>query len=95
MAAVVGAVIAGLPIYVATVTGAVLMVLTGCLDMDEAYRVIEWRAVFLIAGMLSLGAAMQETGAAQLLAEGVIGSIGGFGPHVVRAGIFVLTSLTA
>lgn len=51
MGAVAGSVILGLtPIYIAAVAGAVLMVLTRCLSMDEAYRAIEWRAVFLIAG---------------------------------------------
>ena len=96
MAGVVGTVISGyLPIYIAAMAGASLMVLTGCLDMEEAYRAVEWRAVFLIAGMLSLGLAMQQTGAAQLLANGVISTIGGLGPRAVLAGVFLLTSLAA
>jgi di/tricarboxylate transporter len=61
--------------------------------MDEAYRQIEWRAVFLIAGMLPLGIAMQETGAASLLGEGLISLIGGLGPLAVLVGIFVLAVL--
>ena len=70
MGAVVLSVVAGLlPIYIAAVAGAVLMVLTGCLTMDQAYRAIEWRAVFLIAGMLSLGIAMQESGAASFVTD--------------------------
>ncbi len=56
MAGMVLSVIVGwLPIYIAAVAGAVLMVLTGCLTMDEAYRAIEWLAVVLIAGMLIMG----------------------------------------
>lgn len=82
-----------LPIAISAVIGAALMILTGCLNMDEAYRQIEWRAVFLIAGMLPLGLAMEQTGAARYLADGVIGLIGGWGPLAVLAGIFLLTSL--
>ena len=92
MAAVVGAVVAGwLPISIAAIAGASLMVLTGCLSMDEAYRAIEWRAVFLIATMLPMGAAMLETGAAALLAGAVVEAVGPWGPTAILAGITALT----
>ena len=59
MAAVLVPVIFGwVQIYIAVVIGAAFMVLTKCLTMDEAYRYIEWKAVFLIAGMLPLGVAL-------------------------------------
>ncbi|MEJ2343625.1 MAG: SLC13 family permease, partial [Gemmatimonadales bacterium] len=80
------------PIYIAAVAGAALMVLTGCLTMDEAYRDIEWPAVFLIAGMLPLGIALDRSGAAALVAEQVVTSLGRFGPVAVMAGLFALTS---
>ena len=96
MAGVVGSVIVGLlPIFIAAVAGAVLMVLCRCLTMDEAYRAIEWQAVFLIAGMLPLGLAMQETGAAEWIAKGVVGAVGGFGPLAVVAGLYLLTAVAA
>ncbi len=82
-----------LPIAIAAVIGATLMVLSRCLTMEEAYRFIEWPAVFLIAGMLPLGIAMEQTGAASFLANGFISVIGGFGPRLVILGLFVLTSL--
>lgn len=82
-----------LSITIAALLGVVLMVLTGCLTMDEAYNAIEWKAVFLIAGMLPLGIAMQETGTAAFLADLVLGLVGGFGPYGVLAGIFLLTML--
>ena len=63
--------------------------------MEEAYRAIEWKAVFLIAGMLPLGIAMEQTGAAQLLANGMIVAIGGFGPLVVMGGFFLLAALAS
>ncbi|MCG8641907.1 MAG: SLC13 family permease [Desulfobacterales bacterium] len=80
-----------IPIYIAVVMGAAFMVLTRCLTMEEAYRCIEWKAVFLIAGMLPLGTALDQSGAAHLLAEGVVGMLGPFGPHAVLFGILVIT----
>lgn len=82
-----------IPISIAAVSGAALMVLTGCLTMDEAYRFIEWRAVFLIAGMLPLGIAMEQTGTAQFVAEGVVSAVGRFGPLAMLAGLYILTTL--
>lgn len=82
-----------LPIYIAAVIGSALMVVTGCVTMEEAYRHIEWKAVFLIAGMLPLGVALDKTGAARLLAEGVVSVVGPFGPLAVMAGIVGLTFL--
>lgn len=94
MAAVLLPVMMGwIPIYIAVVIGAAFMVLTKCLTMEEAYRYIEWKAVFLIAGMLPLGAALDQSGAARLLAEGVVGILGPFGPYAVLFGLLVITSL--
>ena len=92
MAAVLLPVILGwVPIYIAVVIGAALMVLARCLTMEEAYRYIEWKAVFLIAGMLPLGTALDKSGAARLLAEGVVGLLGPLGPHAVLLGLLVIT----
>lgn len=85
--------LAGLHISLAMVIGAVLMVLSGCLTMDEAYQSIEWRSIFLIAGMLPLGTAMETTGAARFLADSIVSNIGVFGPLAVLAGIYILASL--
>ncbi|MCP4428806.1 MAG: SLC13 family permease, partial [Chloroflexi bacterium] len=82
-----------LPISITAVIGATIMVITGCLDMEEAYRFIEWKAVFLIAGMLPLGIAMDQTGTAAFLAAGMMNAIGGMGPYVVLGGLFVLAML--
>ena len=94
MAAVLLPVIMGwVPIYIAVVIGAAVMVLTRCLTMEEAYRYIEWKAVFLIAGMLPLGTALDQSGAARLLAEGVVGLLGPLGPYAVLCGLLVITFL--
>lgn len=81
------------PIYIAVVVGAAFMVLTGCLTMEEAYRQIEWKAVFLIAGMLPLGVALDQTGAAKLIAAGVVSLVGPLGPNGVMFGLMALTFL--
>jgi di/tricarboxylate transporter len=95
MVGVVGAVIFfGLPISIAGITGCVLMVLTRCLTMEEAYQGIDWRSVFLIAAMLPLGLAMQQTGAAVYLADLVIDLVGIYGPTAILTGLMVL-SMTA
>ncbi len=81
------------PISVAAVVGGTVMVLTGCLNMEQAYRAIDWRAIFLIAGMLPLGTAMQETGAATYLAGQVMAFLGDAGPWPVIMGLYVLTAM--
>ena len=80
-------------ISTAMVIGAVAMVLTGCLTMDEAYQSIDWRTVFLVAGMLPLGMAMEATGTARYLAELLLGAVGEMGPMAVLGGIYLLAAL--
>jgi di/tricarboxylate transporter len=96
MLAVVASTLAGwVPIAIAAVAGAALMVLSGSLNMDEAYHYIDWRAVFLIACMLPLGIAMEQTGTAQLMAEGMVGLVGDYGQYAILAGLFILTSIAS
>lgn len=82
-----------LHVSIAMFIGALLMVLSGTLTMDEAYQSIEWKAVFLIAGMLPLGLAMETTGTAQLIADQIIRFIGDQGPLAVMMGIYIMTGL--
>jgi di/tricarboxylate transporter len=84
-----------LPIHVAGPLGATLMVLTGCLKMEDAYHFIDMKTIVLIAGMLSLGLAMRETGAAQLVARTLLVSAAHLGPTAVIAALFLLTALAA
>jgi di/tricarboxylate transporter len=81
------------PISVAAVVGGSIMVLTGCLNMEQAYRAIDWRAIFLIAGMLPLGTAMADSGAATYLAGQVMTLLGDSGPWPVIMGLYVLTAM--
>ncbi len=94
MAGVVASVMMGYaPISIAAVVGGSIMVLLGCLSMEQAYRAIEWRAIFLIAGMLPLGTAMQDTGAATYLANQVMNLLGESGPWPVIMGLYILTAM--
>jgi di/tricarboxylate transporter len=95
MAAVIlSAMLFGLPISIAAIAGCVLMVLSGALTMDEAYQGIDWRSIFVIAAMLPMGIAMQETGAAALLGSLVVQALGIYGTSVVLAGLMLLAMLT-
>ena len=84
---------AGLDIAIAMVIGAVGMVLSGALNMDEAYDSIDWRTVFLVAGMLPLGTAMETTGTARYIADLILNAIGGFGPMAALAGMYLLAAV--
>jgi di/tricarboxylate transporter len=79
----------------AMLAGAIALVLVGALTMDEAYQAIEWRAIFLIAGMLPAGLAMTKTGAAAFVGSLLVSALGGFTPLVLLAGlIFITVALT-
>ena len=62
----------GFPISMAFLTGALCMVFTRVLKIEEAYEAIEWKVVFLLAGLIPLGVAMQKTGAAMFLSETIM-----------------------
>jgi di/tricarboxylate transporter len=82
-----------LPILGSAILGSVLMVLTRCITLDEAYQAIEWRVVFLLGGILPLGVALQTTGAARLLSSLLVDTIGAWGPLALLSAIYLLTSL--
>jgi len=73
--------------------GALLMVILNMLTMEQAYRVIDWRIVFLVAGMLPLGMAMTKTGATALFANALISVVGPYGPRVLLLGLMAITVL--
>ncbi|MBE7552720.1 MAG: SLC13 family permease [Anaerolineales bacterium] len=73
--------------------GALAMVLARVLTMDHAYQSVEWKSIFLIAGMLPMGIAITKTGAAALLANWLITFLGPAGPLALLAGLFILATL--
>ncbi|MGD8399308.1 MAG: SLC13 family permease [Anaerolineae bacterium] len=91
--AIVLVVFADFHISLAMVIAAVLMVLTGCLSIEEAHESIDWRTVFLVAGMLPLGMAMEATGTARYLADIMLDVLGDFGPTALLAGTYLLAAL--
>jgi di/tricarboxylate transporter len=82
-----------LPIAVAMMLGALAMIATGCLTMDEAYRAVEWRAIFLIAGMLPVGIALMRSGVAEWLGQLLVTGLSAWGPLALAGGMLVLTML--
>jgi len=91
--AILPAVLDIVPIYISTLIGAAFMVITRCLTMEEAHQSIEWKGIILIAGMLPLGTALDNSGAAQYLANGVVQTVGPLGPVAVMGGLMALTFL--
>ncbi|MCT4373142.1 SLC13 family permease [Yangia mangrovi] len=81
-----------LPIAGLSVIGAVVVMLTRCVDPEEAFEAIDWRILFLIFGMLGLSMGMEQTGTARVIVEAVVGMVGGIGPLAILAAVYVLTS---
>ena len=81
------------PILVTAVLGCVAMLVTRVLRLEEAYAAINWQVIFLLAGILPLGLAMQTSGAAGGLAERAVGLVGDMGPVAVLAVIYLMTSV--
>ncbi|MBZ5496596.1 MAG: SLC13 family permease [Acidobacteriia bacterium] len=84
-----------LSIAAAALLGAVVMVVSGALKMEEGYQAIEWKAVVMIGGMLSMGTALEKSGAATLISHSLLHVLGPLGPAAVMAGFFVLSMFLA
>lgn len=81
------------PVAESMLAGAVAMVLSKCLNMDEAYRAIEWRVIFLIAGMLPLSLAMINTGLADQVGAALVNTLAPHGALVLIGGLCIVTIL--
>jgi di/tricarboxylate transporter len=82
-----------MPAAAAGLIAACAIVLFGILSVDQMYRAINWTTVILIGAMMPLSTAITQTGAAQLLAEGLVAALGDAGPRAVLAGLFLLTAI--
>ncbi len=74
-------------------TGALAMVVANIVSMENAYRAIDWKIIFLVAGLLPLGLAMTKTGATAIFATAMTNLLGPFGPRVLLLGLLTLTVL--
>ena len=93
IALAVAASIAGVPIYLTMLAGAVLMLILKVLPIEETYQSIEWEAVFLIAGMYAVSLAMVQTGLAEILGKSIFALVQPFGGLGLAAAAYLLTAL--
>ena len=94
VAAAVGLAGAGiLPIVVSALAGSFAMVVTGCLKPGELYDAVEWDVILLLAGVIPLGIALEQTGAASLIAQAVVASSAFLPPVGVLAVFYLVTAL--
>ena len=82
-----------LPIVASSIIGCILLVLIGSISLEEAYKSIEWKVIFLLAGALTLGVALEKTGAALYISNIVLSSFGSWGPMALVAIFYLLTTL--
>lgn len=82
-----------MPLTTSSMLAALLMILTGCLTIDEAYNVIDWKSIVLVAGMLPMSAALDKVGLIALLAENLTVALGALDPIWILGGLFIVTSL--
>jgi di/tricarboxylate transporter len=80
------------PLAVALMSGALGMIITGVLTVDEAYSSVDWMTVFLLGGLIPLGIAFEKSGTAAFIAEGVLGLVGTPAPIVLLGVIGIMTT---
>jgi di/tricarboxylate transporter len=80
------------PGAVAALISAGIILITGCVPITKAYKGISWISVVMIAAMIPMGIALQKTGTAQLIAQGLVSTLGSLDPIVLLAGVFLLTT---
>jgi len=81
------------PILTGALLGCVAMFLTGCLNLQRAYRRVEWNVYFLLAGVIPLGTAMENTGASSLIADTFVETFGEVSPRMLVAMLYLITTL--
>ena len=82
-----------LPILVSALIGVVLMIVTGCLQPGELYAAVRWDVIFLLAGLIPLGTAMENSGATKWLADNLLAVGGNLNGYWILLFFFVITSL--
>lgn len=80
------------PGSIAALISAGIVLLTGCVPISKAYKGISWTSVVMIAAMIPMGIALQKTGTAQIIANGLVNYLGAIHPVVLLGGVFLLTT---
>jgi di/tricarboxylate transporter len=80
------------PGAIAAMIAAGIILITGCVPISKAYNGISWISVIMIAAMILMGLALQKTGTAELIASGLVSSLGSLHPVVLLGGVFLLTT---
>ncbi|TWO31717.1 SLC13 family permease [Seonamhaeicola sediminis] len=80
------------PGSIAALIAAGIILLTGCVPMAKAYKGISWTSVVMIAAMIPMGIALQKTGTAQVIANGLVNYLGAIHPVALLGGVFILTT---
>lgn len=81
------------PIMIAAIIGALGMVITRCLTLEEAYKAIDWKIIFLLGGIIPLGLAIEQSGAVLLLADNVLKPLLAYGPIALLAATYLITAI--
>jgi di/tricarboxylate transporter len=81
-----------IPNSAAALLAALAMVATGCVSLDAIYRVVSWKTLVLVAGMLPLATALTKAGATALMANGLVAALGSLGPFAMLAAVFLVTA---
>ncbi|MGB0696662.1 MAG: SLC13 family permease [Rhodospirillaceae bacterium] len=92
-AAIGSAALGWVPITVAAIGAATLMIITGCLNLHQAGRALDRKILLVVAAALALGESLASTGAAAYVAQSILGSLGDASPWVVMSVLFLLVSL--
>lgn len=83
-----------IPSVVSVMVAAVLMVVLGCVrNMEEAYKTVNWESIVLIGGMIPMSIAIEKTGAAEMLTNSLVNSLGSYGPTALLVGVYATTSV--
>jgi di/tricarboxylate transporter len=80
-------------IVISAMVGCLVLITIGMVKPDEAYQAVEWKVIFMLAGVLSMGAALEKTGGAQFIAQGIQNATGGYSPYVALGLVFITTML--
>lgn len=81
-------------ILISSMVGSLLLVTTSILKPKEAYEAIEWKVIFMMAGVLSMGTALKKTGGADIISEFVYSTMGHLDPRITLSLVFLITFLS-